>query len=299
MTADSPMISRGGPPSYEPGTEPSRRISGEILFENHRVRVWKLVLQPGEWFRHHRHEHDHLRFYPKPGTVAVLQGDPGDAPIATEQVLEGAVRWNDVGRNGDAVPRAVGNAGDEVLIEYTVELLQPSQREQERADVGNDTFLKALAEAGPSPLVTDDAPAEPQAGDEIPTQISPDLLVENELVRVWKSTMKPDTSFAWHRHLCDYLYIYTTPGHMEARVQGLEKPLSAPWDTDFVYYTEVGRKGQVPHTLRNVGGKLATHYTVEILGESRSEVEQLAEHNNRTLAGSNALDPEDLLSASR
>lgn len=33
---------------------------GTLLFENERVRVWELVMRPGEICNWHRHDHDHL-----------------------------------------------------------------------------------------------------------------------------------------------------------------------------------------------------------------------------------------------
>ena len=50
-------------------------IGTELLFENDRIRVWQMVLQPGEESPHHRHESDYVFVYTTPSRMtAFLEG---------------------------------------------------------------------------------------------------------------------------------------------------------------------------------------------------------------------------------
>jgi hypothetical protein len=53
----------------------STEIGTELLFENDRIRVWQMVLQPGEESPHHRHEADYVFVYTTPSRItAFLEG---------------------------------------------------------------------------------------------------------------------------------------------------------------------------------------------------------------------------------
>ncbi len=72
---------------------------------------------------------------------------------------------------------------------------------------------------------------------------------------------------------------------MEAEVLGEPGRLRQPSDEGFTFYREVGREGLTPHRLTNVGESVSTHYIVELLGPSRSEVAQPPVHNGRLIPG--------------
>ena len=48
---------------------------GTLLFENSSVRVWELVLGPGEWCRWHYHEFDHLLLVATGSSIVSLRAD--------------------------------------------------------------------------------------------------------------------------------------------------------------------------------------------------------------------------------
>ena len=279
------LLTIGPPPPLSSNDVASPLISAEVLFTNDRVRVWKAVMEPGEWWGYHKHEYDYVYFYTTPGSCeAYIAGNFAGMGFEGKPYLASwdadLVHYVEVGRTPQgSTPHTVGNTGEQSMTFYTVELLGPSRAAEEQWDVGNETYLKQRGGAAPpSRYVLRGVPPKPRAGDEITTHISPEVIFENDVVRVFKSTLAAGESFTWHRHMHDYLYIYTTPGHMEARILGVDEVLSAPWDTDFVWYNEVGRAGQVPHTIFNAGATSATHYTIELLGPSRSNVETRGEH---------------------
>ncbi len=103
----------------EPAAEVPRLgdVANRLLFDNDHVRVWEMVLEPGE--RSDRHRHD------LPYLLCVLEGSAVDAEVETAAgtkhlhipVQSGSVFFVPPG----ATETAVNNAGDrfrEILIEF-------------------------------------------------------------------------------------------------------------------------------------------------------------------------------------
>ena len=53
------------------GSEPLGDVANNLLFENERVKVWHLVLDPGESSDWHVHDMDYLTIVIDPGTLTV------------------------------------------------------------------------------------------------------------------------------------------------------------------------------------------------------------------------------------
>jgi beta-alanine degradation protein BauB len=81
-------------------------VGTNILFENSRVRVWEMVLAPGETCPPHGHLHDYLMLYTTPSVIT--SGAPGQQVI--QQIEPGAVAYHAVGAAG-LPPHAISNAG--------------------------------------------------------------------------------------------------------------------------------------------------------------------------------------------
>jgi beta-alanine degradation protein BauB len=72
----------------------SSEIGTELLFENDRIRVWQMILQPGEESPHHRHEADYVFVYTTPSRItAFLEGQPP----STSEFDDGFVQYTEVG----------------------------------------------------------------------------------------------------------------------------------------------------------------------------------------------------------
>ena len=69
-------------------------IGTELLFENDRIRVWQMVLQPGEESPHHRHEADYVFIYTTPSRMTAFL--EGQAP-STAEFEDGYVQYTEVG----------------------------------------------------------------------------------------------------------------------------------------------------------------------------------------------------------
>ena len=72
----------------------STQIGTELLFENDRIRVWQMVLQPGEESPHHRHEADYVFIYTTPSRMTAFLEDQ---PPSTSEFDDGYVQYTAVG----------------------------------------------------------------------------------------------------------------------------------------------------------------------------------------------------------
>lgn len=92
-------------------------VGTRLLYENERVRVWDLCLEPGESTGLHRHQCDYLYVVIGDGRLqaADAEGKRGEA----RDMMDGEVRFNRV--SGEAVHEAI-NAGAEPWRNIVVEL---------------------------------------------------------------------------------------------------------------------------------------------------------------------------------
>lgn len=95
-------------------------VGSKVVFENDRVRVWKLVLAPGERSPVHRHDLDHLLIQVRGDRIAV-EPEPDSEGLYTDyfeaDVLPGYVTFVPPGGVETAV-----NVGVEPYYEIIVEL---------------------------------------------------------------------------------------------------------------------------------------------------------------------------------
>ena len=101
--------------------EASTAVGTEVLFENERVRVWEMLLDPGETCVPHRHVHDHLILYAEPATI---RSQVDGAPVI-QHVEDGLVSYRAVGPDG-LPPHTITNVADMPSRHFIVELLGPS-----------------------------------------------------------------------------------------------------------------------------------------------------------------------------
>ena len=100
-----------------PAEEPLGDVATRLLFENERVKVWEMWLEPGEASALHRHERDYL--------LCIVQGESIDADAPGGESMRipvepGMVLY--VGRGG--VERAVNRSAVR-FREILVELKEP------------------------------------------------------------------------------------------------------------------------------------------------------------------------------
>jgi hypothetical protein len=96
-------------------------VGSNVLFENERIRVWEMVVAPGETCATHRHVHDHLLLYAEPATIqAQVDGRP-----VIQHVEDGLVSYRAVGPSG-LPPHSITNVAPAPSRHFIVELLGPS-----------------------------------------------------------------------------------------------------------------------------------------------------------------------------
>jgi quercetin dioxygenase-like cupin family protein len=102
-------------------SQPSKSVGTELLFENDRIRVWDLVLEPGQELSRHHHESDYVFVVLTPGRFTVLQQD-GDSE--TMECENGLVEYTEV---GPGIVHGLRNSGQQRYREIIVELKGPSR----------------------------------------------------------------------------------------------------------------------------------------------------------------------------
>jgi beta-alanine degradation protein BauB len=101
--------------------EASTAVGTEVLFENEQLRVWEMVLDPGETCQMHRHPHDHVLIYAEPATIRAQV----DGRAVIQHIEDGCVSYRAVGPDG-LPPHSITNAADGPSRHFIVELLGPS-----------------------------------------------------------------------------------------------------------------------------------------------------------------------------
>ncbi len=109
-------------------TEPSERIGTEVLFENDRVRIWEMTLEPGESSGPHWHRNDYFFVYVTPGNEMEVRFANGD--VLPEASGDGFVKSFVVGSEpGPEAAHELRNVGSTPHRQIIVELLEPSRAE--------------------------------------------------------------------------------------------------------------------------------------------------------------------------
>lgn len=108
-----------------------------LLFENNRVRVWSMTLEPHAVFEFHQHHHDHVIIWPDAGDV---QGQElGEDEWGMSQSADpGFVLYKTVGHTRPLAPHRVRNLEDRAVTHYIIELLEQSPSEDELPWEHND-----------------------------------------------------------------------------------------------------------------------------------------------------------------
>jgi hypothetical protein len=117
---EAPMTVHEAQQALQPN-ETTHRVGTKLLFENDRVRVWELVLGPGEESPRHEHACDYVFVHLTKSRIALLR--PGKEPETSEEPA-GFVQYTDVGQG---IVHAIKNVGDGEHREILVELKGPSR----------------------------------------------------------------------------------------------------------------------------------------------------------------------------
>lgn len=101
-------------------TQTSGNVGSRLLFENDRVRVWDLRLEPGQSTGFHRHTTDYFYVVIGDGSLQGVNADGTARPV--QHMADGDVRFRTI--DGEDVHEAV-NVGDDPWRNIVVELKEP------------------------------------------------------------------------------------------------------------------------------------------------------------------------------
>ena len=86
--------------------EISKEVGTELLFENDRVKVWGMALEPGETSPYHQHENDYVFVYTTPSRISSnRQTEEGQV----REFEEGYVQYTQV---GGGIQHSITNVSD-------------------------------------------------------------------------------------------------------------------------------------------------------------------------------------------
>jgi hypothetical protein len=99
---------------------PSENVGSRVLFENERVRVWDLRLQPGERLDKHIHRNDYF-FIIESGSLIRFANPDDESEYRDTQFTDGQISWVAVPTEGK-VDNRLENIGDKLHRNYVIEL---------------------------------------------------------------------------------------------------------------------------------------------------------------------------------
>ena len=108
-------------------SQPTENVGTKLLFENERVRVWDLALEPGQWLEKHVHREDFLFVVTDGGSLRHIV--PGQSEHDRDvQYNDGLVVFHEAGEG--IVHNRLVNVGDAFYRNIVVELKRESASEQ-------------------------------------------------------------------------------------------------------------------------------------------------------------------------
>lgn len=125
--------------SHDPDTQAvqaGHRVGTKVLFENDRVRVWELVLRPGEESPQHEHACDYVFVHLTRSKIALLEPDKEPQ---TDEEPAGFVQYTEV---GGGIVHSIKNVGDCEHREILVELKGPSRAHAPQPPQTNEALLR-------------------------------------------------------------------------------------------------------------------------------------------------------------
>jgi hypothetical protein len=104
-------------------TGPIEQVGTRLMFENERVRVWDLALEPGESFAEHIHRLDYFYIVESGGLIRFADpGQPGGHRDV--QFVDDQVAFREVGHAGK-VDHRLTNIGTRRHRNFVIELKRP------------------------------------------------------------------------------------------------------------------------------------------------------------------------------
>ncbi|RRA99807.1 cupin domain-containing protein [Larkinella rosea] len=96
----------------------NEEVGHTLLFENDKVKVWHISLQPGERIHYHRHSHDYFWTVLQDGEGVSNQADGSQVPLRFQK---NQTSFYNILQKGPAI-HDLQNTGDQVLEFVTTEL---------------------------------------------------------------------------------------------------------------------------------------------------------------------------------
>jgi len=100
-------------------TEPTGNVGTKLLFENERIRVWDLALQPSEALEKHVHHEDYVFIVLEGGSLVHVDDEDAGKDVAVHYTTDQVV-WLEAGEG--LVHNKLVNVGDKPYRNLVIEL---------------------------------------------------------------------------------------------------------------------------------------------------------------------------------
>ena len=112
----------------------SQKVGTELIFENDRVRVWALVLHPGESSQFHRHENDYVFVHATESQVKLHRRGQPDEVQSYERHFVQALTV------GSGIEHQITNVGSTLHDEILIEIKGPIRSPEPLSPESNNRF---------------------------------------------------------------------------------------------------------------------------------------------------------------
>ena len=251
------------------------QIGTDLVFENDRVRVWHMTLQPGEAMPVHRHV---LTYFWTAITPGRFLQRTYDGTTYESDYPAGLTHFYDV-RYGEYALHNLENVGETTMIFCAVELKKESAnvplslRDARAPEEVTYQPAHGQADAFRSGEVTtsgfdgwSEAIRQEFRTNEYNGRIGTDLVFENASVRVWHMTLQPGEQMPVHRHVLTYFWTAITPGRFLQRTHD-GTTYESDYPAGLTHFYDVGSGEFALHNLENVGDTEMIFCAVELKRE--------------------------------
>jgi hypothetical protein len=223
----------------------SEAVGTRVMFENDRVRVWDMVIPPGEYCEKHVHRLTYFYIVPSGGLIEFA--DPDDRSDGREiQFEDDQIGFSVIAPGESKVDNRLTNIGQKTHRALVVELKPEPSGGYDRGEVRQGA---------------------PHGGRTPPSEnVGTKLMFGNEWVRIWNLSLAPGETLDKHIHRVDNFFVILSGGLIR-----FENPDDASdykdvqFVDDEVTFVNVPPEGKIDNRLQNVGQKHHRNFLIELL----------------------------------
>jgi mannose-6-phosphate isomerase-like protein (cupin superfamily) len=226
-------------------TAPSANVGTRVMSENDRVRVWDMVIPPGEHCEKHIHRLPYFYIVVEPGLIDFVDPDNPSDRRQVQFTLD-QIGFREIAPEEPKVDNRLVNVGDRTHRAIVVELKPEPPGGYDRSKI---------------------ATGAPHGGKTAPSEnVGTRLMFSNDWVRIWDLSLAPGEQLAKHIHRVDNFFVIISGGLI--RFQNPDDPSDhrdVQFEDDQVTFVNVPPEGKIDNRLTNIGTKHHRNFLIELL----------------------------------